>query len=558
MKYKKGSFILFLHLFIKKIKHHPLKYLFLAFFLMIVMYLIYDDLKHVLNSKDTKRENTLIVGMESNYPPYGFFTMESKTADYSHLVLSTEENIYITGYDVWVAKKLAKTLGKQLEIKIIDWEGLIPSLKQGNIDCILAGMSATEERKKEIAFSNSYAPDVKHVLMVNKNNNYFKDKKDKSVINQTDRVHIETQMQMLYQSGTFYNQILRDKNKIDPPFNLFSDLPLKVKTDENKYYYCEESIALEHLKNYSNDIKSLEIEEDSELNNQIKNLAGNISVGVKQGNKELIDKINKSIEKTITPEKEQHMQKVKELTSNEKEDNSLLRIFKRYYPIYKKGILTTLKFGIYGTSLGFCLALILVLIKRLVINKNMGRLNYLLYYLHLGFKKVIIGYIFIFKSTPMIVQAMICFYGLKEFAFFQNSWFSPMLAAYLVIILNSAAYITQIIDKNISFLDKGQIEAANSLGMTYFQINRYIIFPQAVKMSQTAIINELIINLKDCAIFSILGGIIDIFSASKNIYSKIVTPKPYYLASLLYLIIIGIIILGFEAIKVKKLKVKKT
>ncbi|MBS2126234.1 transporter substrate-binding domain-containing protein ['Fragaria x ananassa' phyllody phytoplasma] len=542
---------MFLRSFIKKIKHHPLKYLFLIFFLMIVMYLIYDDLKHVLSSKDPNRENTLIVGMESNYPPYGFFTMESKTDDDFHFVLSTDENIYIIGYDVWVAKRLAKALGKQLEIKIIDWEGLIPSLKQGNIDCILAGMSATEERKQEIGFSDSYAPDVKHVVMVNKKNDYFK---DKNFLDKEGRDYIEIQMHMLYQSGTFYNKIPYDKDKIDFPFDFFSDLPLKTKTDENKYYYCEESIALKHLQNYGNDIKSLEIKDD-ELNAKIKKLSGNISVGVKKENTELIDKINNII-KTKLNEKEQHMQNVKELTSNKKEDNSLLSVFKRYYPIYKKGIFTTLKFGIYGTSLGFCLALILVLINRLVVNKNMRRLNYLLYYLHLSFKKLIIGYIFIFKSTPMIVQAMICFYGLKEFSFFQDSWFSPMLAAYLIIILNSAAYITQIIDKNISFLDRGQIEAANSLGMTYFQINRYIIFPQVVKRSQTAIINELIINLKDCAIFSILGGIIDIFSASKNIYSKIVTPKPYYLASLLYLLIIGIIILGFEIIKVKKLKIK--
>ena len=65
-------------------------------------------------------------------------------------------NQYANGYDVQIAKKIAKDLGKEPLVVKTKWEGLVPALTSGKIDMIIAGMSPTAERKQEIAFSSSY------------------------------------------------------------------------------------------------------------------------------------------------------------------------------------------------------------------------------------------------------------------------------------------------------------------------------------------------------------------------------------------------------------------
>jgi ABC-type amino acid transport system permease subunit len=88
--------------------------------------------------------------------------------------------------------------------------------------------------------------------------------------------------------------------------------------------------------------------------------------------------------------------------------------------------------------------------------------------------------------------------------------------------------------------------------MTNNQTMRYIVLPQAIKRSQTPILNEFIINLKDCVVFSMLGGIIDISCASNSLYSSVASPKPYYISSIIYLIIVGTVIFFLK--KMEKVK----
>ena len=80
-------------------------------------------------------------------------------------------NQYANGYDVQIAKKIAKDLGKEPLVVKTKWEGLVPALTSGKIDMIIAGMSPTAERKQEIAFSSSYYTS-EPVLLVKKDSTY--------------------------------------------------------------------------------------------------------------------------------------------------------------------------------------------------------------------------------------------------------------------------------------------------------------------------------------------------------------------------------------------------
>ncbi len=94
---------------------------------------------------------TLKVGMECNYAPYNWTQSEP-----SEDAVAIAAGGYADGYDVRIAKIIAEELGMDLEIVKTEWDGLAPALLSGKIDCIIAGMSPTQERKVTIDFTDPY------------------------------------------------------------------------------------------------------------------------------------------------------------------------------------------------------------------------------------------------------------------------------------------------------------------------------------------------------------------------------------------------------------------
>lgn len=111
--------------------------------------------KSVDASKDeekVKESGVLKVGMECAYAPFNW----TQTDDGNGAVKIANAEGYANGYDVQIAKKVADKLGVKLEIYAYEWDALIPAVQSGNLDCIIAGMSPTEDRKEEIDFSSNY------------------------------------------------------------------------------------------------------------------------------------------------------------------------------------------------------------------------------------------------------------------------------------------------------------------------------------------------------------------------------------------------------------------
>ena len=109
----------------------------------------------------------LRIGMEAAYAPFNWTQDDDKNG----AVKIEGTNQYANGYDVQIAKQVAKALGKKPLVVKTSWNGLIPALTSGKLDMIVAGMSPTAERKKEIAFSNSYYTS-EPVVLVNKDGAY--------------------------------------------------------------------------------------------------------------------------------------------------------------------------------------------------------------------------------------------------------------------------------------------------------------------------------------------------------------------------------------------------
>lgn len=211
-------------------------------------------------------------------------------------------------------------------------------------------------------------------------------------------------------------------------------------------------------------------------------------------------------------------------------------ILSEYYPLFIRGVLITILLALVGTMGGFILSLGLVSARTNKIDPR--RDNLVTKILKNTAKWTSTAYITLFRGTPMIVQAMIFYYGIKMVVV-SDLW-NPLTAGLIIVTLNTAAYLAEILRGSVNAIDPGQMEAARALGFSRTKSMRLIIYPQAIKNSLPAIGNEFIVNLKDSAVLSVIG-VLDLFNATRQVvgatYEVVV---PFLITAVLYLILTGV------------------
>ena len=161
--------------------------------------------------------------------------------------------------------------------------------------------------------------------------------------------------------------------------------------------------------------------------------------------------------------------------------------------------------------------------------------------------KICSAYIFFFRGTPLLMQIYFLYFGLPQF----NPALtikSPFLAAVIAYVLNTAAYLAENIRAGIESIDKGQYEAAKTLGMTYAQTMRLIIIPQTVRRLIPPVGNEFIMVLKDVSLVAIIG-LSDLTKVTRAISSSSATALVYIPAMIIYLIITAIFTIVFNKLE---------
>jgi len=219
----------------------------------------------------------------------------------------------------------------------------------------------------------------------------------------------------------------------------------------------------------------------------------------------------------------------------------LAYLFIKYVPMILKGIETTLVISLLGTLLGLVIAALLVVFRTQKIDSKDNVFVTFLKKIGLWFTKV---YVTIIRGTPMIVQAMIFFYLMRDvFAAFGmsvqeiNATWTPFRAGLFTVTINTTAYLIEVLRGGIQSVDKGQIEAGRSLGFSNFKTYLFITFPQALKNSMPSIGNEFIVNIKDTAVLTLIQ-VVDLFSVTKTIAGNHYAYVPAYLiAAIIYLVL---------------------
>jgi len=151
------------------------------------------------------------------------------------------------------------------------------------------------------------------------------------------------------------------------------------------------------------------------------------------------------------------------------------------------------------------------------------------------------AYVEIFRSTPLLVQLFFIVLGLPALLPV-NEWFGqlayPIMAAALTLSLNEGAYVTEIIRAGILGVDRGQKEAAASIGMTALQTMRYIVLPQAFKRMIPPLVNQAAQTIKDTSLLAPVGIIELVYKGEVVIAATFASFTIWGLIAVLYFIII--------------------
>jgi len=196
-----------------------------------------------------------------------------------------------------------------------------------------------------------------------------------------------------------------------------------------------------------------------------------------------------------------------------------MQILVNYWPEFVRGAKITIQLTLVGLGFGAILGLLSAL-ARVYGGKWVRRIS--------------MGYIELFRGTPILVQLFVVYFGFPDFGII----FSRMLSAFIVLALNSGAYQAEYFRGAIQAIGSGQMMAARSIGMSRIKAIRYILLPQAFRIGIPAWSNEPISLLKASAVVFLIA-VPDLMTRAKTIAARTFEPIGTYIAvAIIYLAIV--------------------
>ncbi|MGI6508431.1 MAG: amino acid ABC transporter permease [Saccharofermentanales bacterium] len=182
----------------------------------------------------------------------------------------------------------------------------------------------------------------------------------------------------------------------------------------------------------------------------------------------------------------------------------------RYKSFYLIGARNTLVISFVSTLIGCVIGFAVGIVQAIPDDDSASKLKRIPLKV---FKAILRGYVELFRGTPMIVQAVFIYYGMRmAFGIHMEMW----TAAFIIVSINTGAYMAETVRGGILSIDRGQEEGSYALGMTYYQTMLYVILPQTFRNIIPQIGNNLIINIKDTSVLSVIS-ITDLFFVHKSV-----------------------------------------
>ena len=211
-------------------------------------------------------------------------------------------------------------------------------------------------------------------------------------------------------------------------------------------------------------------------------------------------------------------------------------LLQKYGMLFLRGTGMTLLVALTGTAFGFIIGLLVAIVRATSPMPTLGRRSAAAAVRCALLKAVqllLAAYIQVFRGTPMIVQAVVIYYGAQYAGVYMDTTFAAMF----IISINTGAYMAEIIRGGIISVDKGQFEAAHAIGMTHWQTMTTVVLPQAIRNILPSVGNELIVNIKDSSVLNVISVSELFFQAKSAAGAYYRYFEVYFIIAVIYLIL---------------------
>lgn len=457
------------------------------------------------DSTGQETKKVLRVAMECSYAPYNW----TQPDDRNGAVPISESSDFANGYDVKMAKHIADELGYELEIVKLDWDSLVPAVQSGTVDLVIAGQSITESRMKMVDFTTPYYY-ASIVGLVKADGPFANAKGVADLAGATATSQLNT---------VWYDVCLPQipNANILPAQESASAMLVSLNANKANLVVTDMPTAKAATVAYDNFVL-LDFTESND-NFKVSQEEINIGISLKKGNDELKDAVNGVLSKLTIDDFNKMMDDAISVQPSSMPSDFLGRIvyiLKEYGTSFLRGIGVTMVIALVGTFIGCIIGFAVGIIQAFPTSKR----DPLIKRVVLWIARLILNiYVEFFRGTPMMVQAMFIYFGSAAvFQINMSMWF----AAFFIVSINTGAYMAETVRGGILSIESGQTEGAKAIGMTHIQTMVNVILPQALRNIMPQIGNNLIINIKDTCVLSIIGTV-ELFYVTKGIAGALYT-----------------------------------
>ena len=452
-------------------------------------------------AQDTLRDNVLTVAMECAYAPYNW----TQPTDANGAVPIKDSSDYANGYDVMMAKKIAQELGMELEIQRLDWDSLVPAVQSGTVDCVIAGQSITSERLESVDFTAPYF--YASIVGLTRQDSPYAQAQG---LSELEGATATSQLGTIWYDGCL-PQI--PQGNILTAQESAPAMLMALETGRVHLIVTDIPTAKAALNAY-HDFVLLDFT-GQEDNFQVSSEDVNIGISVQKGNTQLKDAINQVLN-TMTAEDFEAM--MDEAIAIQPISDGLPQGFfaqiayllQNYGDSYLKGAAITVAIAVVCTLIGCIIGLACGVVQTIPMEQGDSVVKKAVLLLVRGLLRI---YVEVFRGTPMILQAVLIFYG-AAFLFGMN--LDMWSAALIIVSVNTGAYMAESVRGGILSIPVGQTEGAKAIGMNHLQTMLYVVLPQALRNIMPQVGNNLIINIKDTSVLFIIG-VAELFSVHKGV-----------------------------------------
>ena len=452
---------------------------------------------------EIKERGVLVVGTSPDFPPNEFIDSTKSGQD------------QYVGSDIELAKYIADRMGVELRIEASSFDTVLANLSTGHIDLAITGLAYTPARAQSMEMSIGYNLEAdsesagQGVLIRMEDAEKYQTLEDLSGV------------KIAAQSGSIQEQYVKDQIS-DPQLQSISSIDDGVALLKNGSVDAVATSEPTGIQYAQNNQELAMMEEEFDISAEY---AGT-RIGAPLGEKELIEEVNAILEDVNEQGLyEEWYEEAIELNNNMTSITAtgffgiIIQIVQSFWPQLLQGLLITLGLAavtvFFGTLVGALFALIKLSKNKLV-------------------QALCTTYVELIRGTPLLLQLWLF---ITVFSTLSGGSMPMLVSVIIALVVNSSAYVAEIIRSGIQSVDKGQREAAKSLGMSNRNTMVKIILPQAVKNILPALGNEFVMMVKETSLAStfFIGELMTVNTVIKSATYKSI--EPLVIVGLIYFIV---------------------